>query len=193
MSPQSGLPQNNRAGDVDVFAVFHCMKKTGVGVDEMARILANESGLEGISGLCGDVRDLSEAASNGNRRAQLALEVYVYQIRRYLGSFLLELGGLDILTFSGGIGENDSGIRSGICRELGNFGIQLDRAKNSLVSGETRISERDAAVEVWVIPTNEEWIVARAAAELVSGKSRTRFAPGDSTLSALGDGRTGLR
>jgi acetate kinase len=180
MSPQSGLPQNNRAGDVDVFAVFYLMKKTGAGVDEMARLLASESGLAGISGLSGDVRDLSEAAAAGNRRAQLALDVYVYQIRRYLGAFLLELGGLDILTFSGGIGENDSWIRSGICMGLENFGVQLDRSKNGSVSGETRISEGHSAVEVWVIPTNEEWIVARAAAELVGGTSRTRFAPGDS-------------
>ena len=180
MSPQSGLPQNNRAGDVDVFAVFYLMKKTGAGIDEMARILASESGLAGISGLSGDVRDLSEAAAAGNPRAQLALDVYVYQVRRYLGAFLLELGGLDILTFSGGIGENDARIRSGICRGLEGFGIRLDNSNNEAVSGETRISDAHRAVEVWVIPTNEEWIVARAAAELLRGKIETRLAPGDS-------------
>jgi acetate kinase len=170
MSPQSGLPQNNRAGDVDLFAVFHMMKKTGVGVDEMARILASESGLAGISGLSGDVRDLSEAATAGNARARLALDVYVYQVRHYLGAFLLELGGLDILTFSGGIGENDANIRSGICRGLENFGVYLENSRNVAVSKEARISTDQSPVEVWVIPTNEEWIVARAAVELVKGE-----------------------
>ncbi|HVN79646.1 MAG TPA: acetate/propionate family kinase [Terriglobia bacterium] len=191
MSPQSGLPQNNRAGDIDVFAVFYMMKKTGTGVDEMARILSSESGLEGISGLSGDVRDLSEAAATGNRRAQLALDVYVYHVRRYLGSFLLELGGLDILTFSGGIGENDSQIRSGICIGLENFGVQLDDSINGSVSGETRISHDHAAVEVWVIPTNEEWIVARAAAELVGSENRKRLVPADFHLSVLSESKTG--
>jgi acetate kinase len=170
MSPQSGLPQNNRAGDVDLFAVFYMMKKTGASVDEMARILASESGLAGISGLSGDVRDLSEAAMAGNVRARLALDVYVYQVRHYLGAFLLELGGLDILTFSGGIGENDANIRSGICRGLESFGVHLDSSGNVAVSRETRISTDQSPVEVWVIPTNEEWIVARAAVELVSSK-----------------------
>ena len=177
MSPQSGLPQNNRAGDVDVFAVFYMMKKSGMGLDEMARILACESGLAGISGVGGDVRDLSVAAAAGNRRAQLALDVYVYQVRHYLGAFLLELSGLDILTFSGGIGENNAQIRSGICNGLEAFGIQLDCSKNKQVCGESRISADPSAVEVWVIPTNEEWIVARATAELMGCKREQVSAP----------------
>ncbi len=168
MSPQSGLPQNNRAGDVDVFAVFYMMKKTGRSVDDMAGVLAGHSGLAGISGLSGDVRDLSAAAATGNARARLALDVFVYQVRRYLGAFLLELGGLDILTFSGGIGENDPAIRAGVCRGLENFGVHLDDSRNAAVSAESRISAERSSVAVWVIPANEEWIVARAAAELVS-------------------------
>jgi acetate kinase len=108
-SPQSGLPQNNRVGDIDAFAVLYMMKKLNVDADEMARILGSQSGLAGISGTSGDMRDLDEAAAAGSKRARLALDVFVRAIRHYLGAFLLELGGLDVITFSGGIGENSCG------------------------------------------------------------------------------------
>ncbi len=171
MSPQSGLPQNNRAGDVDVFAVFEMMKRLGTDIEEMACILSTRSGLAGISGLSGDIRDLEEAAAGGHQRARLALEVFVYQVRRYLGAFLLEFAGLDILTFSGGIGENDEALRRAICRGLENFGIQLEEPDAGPLAVECRISSPNSTVEVWVIPANEEWIVARAAAELVGSEA----------------------
>jgi acetate kinase len=170
MSPQAGLPQNNRAGDLDVFAVLFLMKEHGFTVDQMAAMLASQSGLAGISGLSGDVRDLTEAADAGNRRARLALDVFVEAVRHYLGAFLLQLGGVDVLTFSGGIGERAGRLRSGICRGLEAFGIQLADTPTpaggaAAKPGEIRISAEGAPVDVWVIPTNEEWIVARAAAE----------------------------
>ena len=118
-SPQSGLPQNNRVGDIDAFAVLYMMKKLGVGPDEMARILGCESGLAGISGCGGDIRDLDEGAAAGDKRCQLALDVFVRAIRHYVGAFMLELGGLDVISFSGGIGENSAGIRSAVCTGLG--------------------------------------------------------------------------
>jgi acetate kinase len=166
MSPQSGLPQTNRAGDIDVFAVLYMMKEKGLGPDRMARVLAKESGLAGVSGTSGDVRDLMEASAAGNHRATLALDIFVYSIRHYIGAFLLELGGLDILTFSGGIGERGGAIRAAVCNGLEEFGIRLD-ARQAEAAGEARISSADSRVQVWVIPANEEWIVARAAAELI--------------------------
>jgi acetate kinase len=169
MSPQSGLPQTNRAGDIDVFAVLYMMKQKGLGPDEMARVLAQQSGLAGLSGTSGDLRDLMEAAGAGDHRARLALDVFVYSIRHYLGAFLVQLGGLDILTFSGGIGERSGAVRAAVCQGLEAFGIELDAAQ-AAVSGEAKISTERSAVQVWVIPANEEWIVARAAAELLQAR-----------------------
>jgi len=169
MSPQSGLPQNNRAGDLDVFAALFVMKKLKAGPDEMAALLSTRAGLAGISGTSGDMRDLRQAAARGNGRARLAIDVFVRAIRHYLGAFLLELGGLDILTFSGGIGEHSPEIRAGACDRLEAFGIVLDRGRNQAVRGEGLISADGSPVAVWVVPADEERIVARATAEVICG------------------------
>lgn len=160
-SPQSGLPQNNRVGDIDAFAVLYMMKKLKLGPDDMAELLGTKSGLAGISGTSGDVRDLTQAAAAGNPEAQLALDVFVYSIRHYLGAFQLELGGVDVITFSGGIGENSAAIRAGVLRNLGGFGIELDQSKNKSIEGEGPISAEKSAVKIFVVPANEEMIVAR--------------------------------
>ena len=167
-SPQSGLPQNNRVGDFDAFAVLHIMKKLGLGPDEMADLLGSRSGLAGVSGTSGDVRDLMDAAAAGNREAQLALDVFVYSIRHYLGAFLLELGGVDAITFSGGIGENCAEIRAGVLRNLAGFGIELDEGKNQSIKGEGPISTAKSAVKIFVVPANEEIIVARETVAVAS-------------------------
>ena len=167
-SPQSGLPQNNRVGDIDVFAVLHMMKKLGLDPDRMAALLGSRSGLAGISGTSGDIRDLDQAAAAGNKLARLALDVFVHAIRHYLGAFLLELGGLDVLTFSGGIGENSAEIRSAVCRKLSAFGVELDEAKNRTARGEGAISIEGSAVKIWIVPANEEVIVARETAAVVN-------------------------
>lgn len=175
-SPQSGLPQGNRVGDIDAFAVLYMMKKLGAGVDEMASLLGSRAGLAGISGTSGDVRDLQEAAKSGNQRAQLAIDVLVRAARHYIGAFFAELGGLDVLTFSGGIGENSADIRSAICARMSGLGIQLDEGWNKTVEHLGTISAPDAAVKVWVLPADEEMVVARATAaalkwaELPSGR-----------------------
>jgi acetate kinase len=166
-SPQSGLPQNNRVGDIDVFAVLHMMKKLGLGPDAMAALLGNHSGLAGISGAGGDLRDLTEAAQAGSARAQLAIDVFVRAIRHYIGAFLLELGGVDAITFSGGIGENSAEIRAAVLEGLAGFGIELDGEKNKTIKGEGAISTERSAVKVLVVPANEEIVIARETVAVV--------------------------
>jgi acetate kinase len=166
-SPQSGLPQNNRVGDIDIFAVLHVMKKLKLGPDQMADLLGCKSGLAGISGTCGDIRDMTDAAAKGDSRSQLALDVFVYAIRHYVGAFLLELGGVDAITFSGGIGENSSEIRAGVLKDLTGLGIELDEDKNKSLQCEGRISTDRSAVNVMVVPANEEAVVARETAAVV--------------------------
>lgn len=168
ISPQSGLPQNNRVGDIDAFAVLHMMKKLSLNPDQMAALLGSKSGLAGISGTSGDIRDLDEAAARGDKRSRLALDVFVYAIRHYVGAFLLELGGVDVITFSGGIGENSSTIRAAVLKNLAAFGIVLDEVRNNTVKGEGPISTENAAVKVFIVPANEELVVARETVSVVS-------------------------
>jgi acetate kinase len=164
LSPQSGLPHNDRVGDLDAFAVLYAMKKRGLDADEMARVLAGQSGLAGVSGGRGDVRDLLAASRNGDERATLALEVFVQSVRHYLGAFLVKLGGLDVLSFSGGIGENSPEIRGAVCRGLSAFGIRLDERRNVTARGDTTLSSARGSVIIIQICSDEERIVARLAA-----------------------------
>jgi acetate kinase len=170
ISPQSGLPHNNRTGDLDVFAALYVMKRRGIGPDEMARILGSESGLAGVSGTSGEMRDLEEAAAAGSHQAQVALGVFVKAIRRYLGAFLVELGGIDILTFSGGIGENSAAVREQVCTGLEAFGIELDFQRNAPARSEAELSSGRSKAKIWIVPADEERIVARATAELVASR-----------------------
>jgi acetate kinase len=166
-SPQSGLPQNNRVGDFDVFAALHMMKKLQLDPDGMANLLGCQSGLAGISGTSGDIRDLTEAAAAGDRRSRLALDVFVRSIRHYIGAFMVSLGGLDAISFCGGIGENSSEIRAAVLHDLGAFGIELDQDKNRSLRGEGAISTKGSRVTVLVVPANEETIVARETVAVV--------------------------
>ena len=167
-SPQSGLPQNNRVGDIDSFAVLHMMKKLSLSPDEMATLLGSHSGLLGISGKSGDLRDLEEAAATGDSRSQLALDVFTRSIRHYVGAFLLELGGLDILTFSGGIGENSVVVRAAVLKNLEPFGIVLDQERNNHLKGEGPVTTAESKVLATVVPANEEIVVARETAAVVA-------------------------
>lgn len=171
MSPQSGLAQNNRVGDFDPFALPVILRHTGKSLDEVLHELAERSGLLGLSGVSGDIRDLEEAAAGGNQRAQLALDVFVAGIRYHLGAMLVELGGADVIVFTGGIGENGVNIRRGVTAGLAELGISLDEAANGSARGEAKISPSDSRAQLWVIPTNEEIIVARQTVELL--KRRT--------------------
>ena len=167
MSPQTGLPHNNRIGDFDPFAIPLIMQAEGKSLHQVLDTLAEKSGLLGLSGISGDIRDLEEAAAQGKARAKLALDVFVAEIRRHLGGMLIELGGVDAIVFTGGIGENGVGIRSGVCAGLEEFGIALNPSLNAKAKGESRISGENARVQVWTIPTNEELIVARQTKHLL--------------------------
>jgi acetate kinase len=167
MSPQSGLPQNNRVGDFDPFALPVIIRATGKTLEQVLDDLANRSGLLGLSGF-NDIRDIQAEARNGNAIAQQALDVYVAAIRQYLGAYLVLLNGADAVIFTGGIGENSSMIRSAVCANLGWFGITLDPAKNEGAKGEVAIHAPESRVAIWIMPTNEEIVVARQAAALLS-------------------------
>jgi acetate kinase len=169
MSPQTGLPHNNRVGDFDPFALPVLIRKTGKTLEQLLDDLGNRSGLLGISGLSSDVRDLEEAAANGHERADLALKHLTSSIRQYLGAYLAVLGGADVIVFTGGIGENSRRIREDVCQNMQWAGIELDPQRNADPQGEARISTDSSRVQVWTIPTNEELVVARQTLALVEG------------------------
>jgi acetate kinase len=168
MSPQSGLPNNNRVGDFDPFAIPVVMQATGKSLDEVLDDLAERSGLLGLSGISGDVRDLEKAAAADNERAKLALDVFITSVRHYLGAYLVELGGAEVIVFTGGIGENSQTVRAEVCRNLNILGIALDPQLNATAKGEARVSAPDSRVQVWIMPTNEELIVAQQCKELLN-------------------------
>lgn len=173
MSPQSGIPQNNRVGDFDPFCLPMLMKHTGQDLEQTLAALANEGGLLGLSGgLSGDIRDLEAASQQGNSDAQLALDVYVAEIRRQLGGMLVALGGCDALVFTGGIGENGASIRAAVCDNLEELGFVLNPETNlASRSSEIRLDAPESRAQIWIIPTNEELIVARqTVAALQPGK-----------------------
>jgi acetate kinase len=167
MSPQSGLPHNNRVGDFDVFALPVILRETGLSLEQTLDVLANKSGLEGLGGAGNDLRDIEAAAAAGNPRAGLAIDVFVASVRHYLGAFLVELGGADAIVFTGGIGENSLRMRNGVCRDLGWFGIELDPTRNAAGPAERKVSADGSRVELWTVPTNEELVVARQARDLL--------------------------
>ena len=169
MSPQSGLPQNNRSGDVDPYALLHVSKTTGRSLEDLLVELSTRAGLAGMSGTSGDMRDLEAAAANGNEAARVAIDVYISSIRHWLGGGMVELGGLDAIAFTGGIGENSPATRAAVVAGLTDLGIEIDTTANkSDATGERRIEAARSPVAIWIIPTNEEVIVARQTRNLLA-------------------------
>jgi acetate kinase len=156
-------------GDFDAFALPRIMEYTGKSLKEVLSILANQSGLLGVSGVSTDYRDIAAAAAAGNARAKLALDVFTASVRHYLGAYLVELGGADAIVFTGGIGENNADLRTNVCSGLSELGIVLDTAANQNARGETSVHASESRVQIWVMPTNEEIVVARLAANLLRG------------------------
>jgi len=173
MSPQSGLPHNNRVGDLDAEALPYAVKALGLTLDEAQRQLSKEGGLKGLSGgLSNDFRDLQEAATQGHAQAKLAIDVFLSEARRWIGGYFLQLNGIDALVFTAGIGENRAEVRAGICANLDQLGIVLDLEKNQSVRAtEAVISAPESRVKVLVIPTNEELVVARETQRLLASRS----------------------
>lgn len=167
MSPQSGLPHNNRVGDFDPFAIPAIMRATGKTLEQVLDDLANRSGLLGLSGY-NDLRDIEQDARNGGPVSQQAIDVFVAAVRHYLGAYLLLLNGADAIVFTGGIGENSATIREAVCRNLDWFGIHLDLLRNENAKGEMAVHGAKSRVQIWIMPTNEELIVARQAKALLS-------------------------
>ena len=160
MSPQSGLPQNNRVGDFDTFALPVVLRKSGKTLTELLADLANHSGLQALSGSNG-LEVILQRAEDGDPQCTHARAVYVEAIRHYLGAYLFLLEGADVVVFTGGIGENAPWIRQAVCEGAAWCGLRLDANKNQLAKGEMAIHQEGGRVQCWTVPTNEEWIVAR--------------------------------
>lgn len=162
-SPQSGLPQNNRVGDLDAMAIPYACKMLGLTVDEAERQLTKESGLLGLSGVSNDARDIRAAAAEGNADAQLANDALIDSIRHWAGSFFLKMGGAEVISFTAGIGENDVELRAAVCANLEGLGAKIDPARNAATTrgAEGVISTDDSAIKIMVIPANEELVIAR--------------------------------
>src|SRR3954468_21165593 len=169
MTAQSGIPHNNRVGDFDAFALQKLLK-SGLSLEEIFRRLSKEGGMLGLSGISPDMRDVEKAAGEGNARAKLAIEAFVESVRHFVGSYLVALGGCDLIAFTGGIGENGVAIRAAICRNLNWAGIELDQEKNNTRGSETKISSDRSRTQIWIVPTNEELIVARQTVEVLKQK-----------------------
>jgi acetate kinase len=168
MSTQAGIPMANRCGDVDPFVLPYVMDRAGLSTEEIRKVLITRGGLLGISGVSGDVRDLAFAAAKGEARARLALDVFAYAVKKYIGAYAAAMGGLDAIAFAGGIGENGIEMRSEICRGLEFLGVELDEHRNQVRTAEAIISKEGARVAVLVVPTNEEIVVARDTARIIS-------------------------
>lgn len=171
-SAQSGLENATRHGDLDVFAVLYMMERNGWDVREVGRQLTKTGGLAGLSGVAGgDVRDLEKSAAEGNRNAAIALNVFVYQIKKTIGAYAAVMGGLDAIAFTGGIGENSARLRSECCSGLDFLGVRLDPASNEKGAGDRVVSSADSKVKVVVLATNEELVVARRAFRVLSARA----------------------
>ena len=171
-SPQAGLPMGTRCGDIDPFIIPFIAERESIDLESVAAALAQRGGLAGISGLGDDVPALEEAAAAGHYRASLAINHYAYLAKKYIGAFTTVLGGVDVLSFSGGIGENSPDMRKHICAGLEYLGLELDDSKNNAARGsEQEISTDQASAAVLVIPTNEEIIVARETAQVLQNHS----------------------
>ncbi|MFN9236590.1 MAG: acetate/propionate family kinase, partial [Planctomyces sp.] len=170
MSPQGGLPNNNRVGDFDPYAIPVVMKATGLTFEQVLSEMSSKGGLLGISGLSGDCRDLEQAAAAGHERAELALRLFEASIRSYVGAYMALLGGADVIVFTGGIGENSERIRTNVCARMEWAGVQLCAERNRGVKGETSLHSDGSRVQIWTIPTNEEIVVARQTAAAIASR-----------------------
>ena len=167
LTPLAGVPMGTRSGDLDPAVVQFIMNKYGMSADECLNMLNKKSGVLALSGVSSDFRDIEGEAEKGNEDCQLALDKFAYEVRKYIGAYAAALGGLDCLVFTAGVGENSASMRARICEGLEYLGVKIDPEKNTVRGKEAIISTDDSKVTVWVIPTNEELMIAQDTAELV--------------------------
>ena len=169
LTPLAGVPMGTRSGDIDAAVVQFICNKYGMSVDDCLNMLNKKSGVLAISGVSSDFRDLEAGAANGDANCRLALDKFCYEVAKYVGAYAAALNGLDVLTFTAGVGENGPDTRAAVCEYLGYLGVKLDPEKNNTKGKEMLISTPDSKVQVWVVPTNEELMIAQDTAELVKG------------------------
>lgn len=168
-TPIEGLMMGTRSGDVDLGVVTFLMEKEMIGSASVSTLFNKHSGVLGISGLSSDMRDIEKAIASGNERAKLALEMYEYRIKKYIGSYIAALNGVDVIVFTGGVGENQTGTRQKVCESLSFMGIKIDKELNAASRGkEVLLSTPDSTVKVVVIPTDEEFMIASDTLEIVN-------------------------
>ena len=168
-TPQEGVPMGTRSGSIDPTIVSYIMKKEGLSADEVEKLLNSKSGLLGISGISSDCRDLTNAMDAGDKRAKLAMDILIHYVKKIIGSYVAEMNGVDALIFTAGVGENDRYIRQGVCRDMSYLGIEIDEELNwNLPRGsEAELTKAGAKVRTFVLPTNEEYMIALDTYELV--------------------------
>ena len=167
LTPLAGIPMGTRCGDIDPSIVTFLMKQENLTPDEMDTILNKKSGKLGISGVSFDDRDIEKAAAEGNQRAKLAIDTFAYQVLGFIGRYAAQMNGVDVITFAGGVGENGPEVRSKICNSLEFLGVKIDEEKNKVRGKECEISTPDSKVKVYVVPTDEELMIARDTMNLV--------------------------
>lgn len=168
LTPLAGVPMGSRSGDIDPSIVTFLMEKEGLSAKEMDNILNKKSGKLGLSGISADDRDIEKEIPNGNKRAELAIDNFVYQVVGYIGRFVAQMNGVDVITFAGGVGENGIDVREQICEYLEFLGVKINKEANNCRGKEVEISTSDSKVKVFVIPTNEELMIARDTKELIT-------------------------
>ena len=173
LTPLAGVMMGSRSGDIDASAVTYIMDKLHLQPQEMADFLNKKSGVLGITGISSDMRDIEEASRNGNERAQLALRMYNYRIKKYIGSYAAAMGGVDVIVWTAGVGENQISTRLEACSGLEFLGVKMDAEANNCRGQEKLISAPDSKVQVWVVPTDEEIVIARDTMEIVLNQQTT--------------------
>jgi acetate kinase len=167
MTPAEGLVMGTRCGDLDPAILLYLTRELHATPDEIDDLINKKSGLLGVSGISSDMRDVDKAARGGNKRAELAIAIFCYRIKKYIGAYAAAMGGLDAIVFTGGIGENDGSVRAKVCENMGFLGLELDLDKNAKLTGPADISTPGSRTRILLVPTNEERMIARETAQVV--------------------------
>ncbi|MDY6240682.1 MAG: acetate kinase [Prevotella sp.] len=175
LTPLAGVMMGSRSGDIDPSAVTYMMQKSGMAPQEMADYLNKKSGVLGITGISSDMREIENADNNGDKMAHLALEMYNYRIKKYIGAYAAAMNGVDIIVWTAGVGENQEGVRWDSCSGLEYLGVKMDKERNHVRSKEQILSADDSKVKVVMIPTDEEIVIARDTLALVNGKEPSDY------------------